>query len=387
MGTRFACFGTDADCEPPCARTIRSWLYLREEDLLWQDGRVPLPSVVRLALVFALSLAAAHGQGAFYQLTDLGALGAPADKPAALNRAGMIVGTRTAPGRDGAMSRAFLHTNGFHELGPANTPAFASDLNEQGDIVGWSRSTSAGGRSTDRAVLWQKGRQFELGTLGGAASRAFGINDRMEVTGAAQTADGAFHAFLWRQSKLEDLGTLGGRNSYGHALNSAFDVAGVAETAQQLRHAFLHTGGKMRDLGTLGGLLSQANALNEASDVVGFAQNVAGHSRAFLYTKGKMADLGTLGGTGSFANAINNHLHVVGGAQLATGEQRAFLWQEGKMRDLNQLLPPNSGWLLLEAMDLNEAGRILCLARTKNGQLRAVLLSPPIAGKAGPAAK
>lgn len=348
---------------------------------------MPLPSLVRLAFVLALSLAAAHGQGAFYQLADLGPLGAPADKPAALNRAGMVVGTRTPPGRDGSASRAFIYTNVLHELGSPNTPTFASDLNEQGDIVGWSRSTSASGRLTDRAVLWQKGRQIDLGTLGGAASRAFGINDRTDITGTAQTADGAFHAFLWRQGKLEDLGTLGGRNSSGHALNSAFDVAGVAETAQQLRHAFLHTGGKMRDLGTLGGSLSQANGLNEASDVVGFAQNAAGHSRAFLYTKGKLADLGTLGGTGSFANGINSHVQIVGGAQLATGEQRAFLWQEGKMRDLNQLLPPNSGWLLLEAMDLNEAGRILCLARTKNGQLRAVLLSPPNAGKAGPAAK
>lgn len=326
----------------------------------------------------------AHGQAPFYHLTDLGALGAPADKPVALNRAGIVVGTRSPTGRDGVGSRAFIHTNAFHELGPANTLTFGSDVNEQGDTVGWSRTTQPSGRQMDRATLWQKGKQIELGALGGPASRALGINDRTDITGTAQTASGAFHAFIWRQGKLEDLGTLGGKSSYGHAINSAFDIAGVAETAQQLRHAFLYTGGKMRDLGTLGGLLSQANALNEASDVVGFAQNAAGHSRAFLYTKGKMSDLGTLGGTSSFANAINNHLHVVGAAQLATGEQRAFLWRDGKMRDLNQLVPPNSGWFLLEATDINESGQILCLARTKNGQLRAVLATPP--GAANPRA-
>ena len=352
---------------------------------------MPLPSSARIcfALFIALGLSAAvaHAQGNFYQLTDLGALGAPADKPAALNRAGIAVGTRSMPGRDAPLSRAFIHTNGFYELGTPATPTFASDLNEAGDAVGWSRPVQANGQQSDRAVLWQKGRHIELGTFGGMSSRAFGINERTEITGTAQTANGAFHAFLWRQGKFEDIGTLGGRNSYGHAINSAFDIAGVADTAQQLRHAFLYTGGKMRDLGTLGGLLSQANALNEAGDVVGFAQNAAGQSHAFFHTKGKMSGLGTLGGPGSFATGINNHQHIVGTAQLATGENRAFLWRDGKMRDLNQLVPPNSGWFLLEATDINESGQILCLARTKNGQLRAVLATPPGAGKPGAAAK
>lgn len=349
---------------------------------------MPFPRHVRtgcllLAAGLVLGGAAARGQGAFYQLTDLGALGAPADKPAALNRAGVVVGTRSPRGRDGSFNRAFVCTNTFHELGPPGTLTFASDLNDQGDTVGWSRLPQAGGRQVDRAVLWQKGQHIELGTLGGSNSRAFGINERVDITGAAQTANGAFRAFLWRQGKLEDLGTLGGRNSYGHAINSAFDVAGVAETAQQLRHAFLHTGGRMRDLGTLGGLLSQANGLNEAGDVVGFAQNAAGQSRAFLYASGKMSDLGTLGGPGSFANAINNRQHIVGTAQLASGEHRAFLWRDGKLSNLNQFLPPNSGWFLLEATDINESGQVLCLARTKNGQLHAVLLTPPATGKAG----
>lgn len=325
-----------------------------------------------------------HAQGAFYSLTDLGVLGAPADKPAALNRAGIIAGTRSlsSPGVT-PLSRAYLFTNSVFELGFTNINAVASDLNEQGDVVGWARLPQAGGLFAERAVLWQRGRQLDLGTLGGTNSRAFGINERVDITGTAQTKSGAFHAFLFRQAKMTDLGTLGGKNSYGHAINSAFDIAGVSETTQQVRHAFLHTGGNMRDLGTLGGIFSQANALNEQADVVGFAQNAAGQSRAFLYTKGKLADLGTLGGPGSFANAVNNRQHVVGAAQLASGETHAFLWREGKMVDLNQLLPPNSGWFLLEATDINESGLILSVARTRNGQLRAVLLSPPGVGRTG----
>ncbi|MEN9572896.1 MAG: hypothetical protein RL514_751 [Verrucomicrobiota bacterium] len=334
-----------------------------------------------LAIALGFGAVGAQGQGNFYQLTELGAVGAPADKATALNRAGVVVGTRSLPGREGPFSRAFIYTNAVHELGPAGTLTFASDVNEVGDTVGWSRLVLAGGRQVEHAVLWQQGHHIELGTFGGANSRAFGINERVDITGTAQTTNGAFHAFLWRQGKLEDLGTLGGRNSFGHAINSAFDVAGVAENAQQLRRAFLYTGGKMRDLGTLGGQLSQANGLNEAGDVVGFAQNAAGQSRAFYHTNGKLTDLGTLGGPGAWASAINNRRHIVGAAQLASGEHRAFLWRDGKLWELNQFLPPNSGWILLEATDLNEAGQIVCLARTKNGQLRAVLMTPPGAGK------
>ena len=335
-------------------------------------------SLFWLAVFAALQVVSAFGQGNHYSLTDLGGAGAPADRPSALNRHGIAVGTHSIPAASGtAFSRAFVFTNAFHELGPAGTLTFGSDVNDAGDTVGWSQLPQAGGGMLDRAILWQRGAHIELGTLGGRASRAYGINERAEITGAAQTTNGAFHAFLWRQGKMQDLGTLGGKHSYGHALNSAFDVAGVSDTPQQLRHAFLHAGGKMRDLGTLGGLFSQANALNEAGDVVGMAQNAAGQSRAFLFAKGRMTDLGTLGGISSFANAINNRQHIVGAAQLATGEQRAFLWRDGKIWNLNQFLAPNSGWFLLEATDINESGQVLCLARTKNGQLRFVRITPP----------
>ncbi|NBV22104.1 MAG: DUF3466 family protein [Proteobacteria bacterium] len=356
----------------------------------WQPAAMkpPLqPALVLALLVLGLAGAAVpvRAQDASFSLVDLGALGAPADKPAALNRAGVVAGTRSqqVPGTT-PLSRAYVFTNTIFELGFTNIHACASDLNEQGDIVGWARLPQAGGLLAERAVLWQRGRQLDLGTLGGTNSRAFGINERVDITGTAQTKDGAFHAFLFRQGKMTDIGTLGGRNSYGHAINSAFDIAGVSETAQQVRHAFLYTGGKLRDLGTLGGILSQANALNEQADVVGFAQTTAGQSHAFLYTKGKMTDLGTLGGSSSFANAINNRNHIVGVAQLATGENRAFLWRDGTMADLNQSLPSGSGWFLLEATDINESGLILCVARTKNGQLRSALLVPPGAGR-GPA--
>ena len=47
---------------------------------------------------------------------------------------------------------------------------------------------------------------INIGTLGGNTSCAFAINDRDEVVGEAETADGASHAFLWKDGHIIDLG-------------------------------------------------------------------------------------------------------------------------------------------------------------------------------------
>jgi probable HAF family extracellular repeat protein len=58
------------------------------------------------------------------------------------------------------------------------------------------------------------------------------------VTGFADTADGAEHAFLWDGTTLQDLGALGGPFSQGLAINDAGQVTGVSLTADGSFHAF-----------------------------------------------------------------------------------------------------------------------------------------------------
>jgi hypothetical protein len=84
-----------------------------------------------------------------------------------------------------------------------------------------------------------------------------------------------------------------------------------------------------------------------------------------------MEDLGTLPDRQlSEAHAINNSGEVVGGSfnlvavpffgQEERGKH-AFIWRESTgMEDLNVLLPPNSGWELIGAQDINDSGQILC---------------------------
>src|SRR5919202_1397013 len=53
----------------------------------------------------------------------------------------------------------------------------------------------------------------DLGTLGGATSDAYGLNDAGDVVGDSVTATGDTHAFLYTGGKLQDLGTLRGADS------------------------------------------------------------------------------------------------------------------------------------------------------------------------------
>lgn len=89
-------------------------------------------------------------------------------------------------------------------MGNFSTSAQAEccDVDDSGQVAGWY--TSGG---NNRAFLWQNGHMNSLGTLGGAYSRACGVNNGIVVgySGLAQTGQ---HAFIWQSGQMTDLNTL-----------------------------------------------------------------------------------------------------------------------------------------------------------------------------------
>ena len=232
-------------------------------------------------------------------------------------------------------------------------------------------ATLAGTASLARASY----TAYDLGTLGGLDSYAYGINGSGTIVGYSQIGPFSYHAFSYSGGVMHDLGTLGGQNSYAWGINSSGTVVGLAETSIGDQHAFSYSGGVMTDLGTLGGFSSGANAIN-SSTIVGVATS-GGANHAFSYSGGVMHDLGTLGGTFSGANAINSSGTIVGDAGTSGGFQHAFSYSGGVMTDLEPYLASIGMTGLSFATALDDNGDIVGYGTLANGHYHPFLLVVP----------
>lgn len=127
--------------------------------------------------------------------------------------------------------------------------------------------------------------KIDLGTLGGASSKALDISPRGVIVGESQLANGKVHAFAYRLNVggMQDLGTLpGGNTSSATGINSQDQIVGHSEVPYSAKktalHAFYFEQGEMADLGTYvpSVLLkhSDAIAINSVGQVAGRMEDV-----------------------------------------------------------------------------------------------------------------
>jgi len=235
----------------------------------------------------------------------------------------------------------------------------ALNINDAGQVVGIIANGGFGGF---RAFL-KTGSQVVEGAdlVSGVFSSAYDINNEGQIVGF-HTADIYSHDLAYFRSaggSVTEIGTLGGDTSSANAVNDYSDVVGSAATASGATHAFFWTAaGGIQDLGTLpGGSQSAAYDFNNSGQVVGSAD---GH--AVLWQSGVIQDLGMLPGTtSSVAYHINSAGQVVGSSWIpgSSGSGHAVIWIDGQIYDLNALISPDSGWVLGEAVGMNDAGQVV----------------------------
>lgn len=157
------------------------------------------------------------------RMIDLGTLGGKRSTASAINNRKQIVGYSDIAAKDengGPVSRSFLWERGKMSDLDLN----ASDINEQGQIIG--------GSYHEVAVLWQNGKVSRLGTLGGKWSLAWAINDQGLIVGGSGTKVGKWHAFVWEKGVMTDLGRSGPGPSLSEAvaINSKAQIVGYSRT-------------------------------------------------------------------------------------------------------------------------------------------------------------
>ena len=292
-------------------------------------------------------------------------------------------------------------------------------INENGQVVGYAEFDTPTNTTEHRAVRWENGQPIDLQLP--PPSEANGINRDGKIVGHAHFGN-SDHAFRQDRGTVYDLGTFD-RNGWGYsnarAINSSGSTVGLALATGPHEQAALWNP-TITNLGSkLGTNVSESHAtsINEKGQIVGdFLKNGTGLRHAFLLKDlNTLTDLGALDSSyNSYAEDINDNAQVVGYLyksdaflyDAATGMQHlkklfpdtieskahainmsgqivgmsgkhACLWENGKIVDLNNEIPLNSGWVLSEAFDINDAGQIIGDG-VVNGRLHGFLLTPDV---------
>jgi probable HAF family extracellular repeat protein len=237
-------------------------------------------------------------------------------------------------------------------LGGAATTA--AGINASGEITG-SSTVVAGGPT--HAFLYSDGSMTDLGTLGGTSSVGTGINNSGEVTGYSYSSlsEPRNQAFVCANGAMSGVLSANEGQSFGPAVNASGTVTGSISPDEGSSLIFIANAGSLTILTPSPGQYSAGEGINDAGQVTGFFDSATGQ-HAFLYSSGALTDLGTLGGSTSVGNAINSSGVVTGGADTASQVQHAFITNGTSLVDLGTLggsLSTNIG------LGINSAGEVV----------------------------
>jgi uncharacterized delta-60 repeat protein len=312
----------------------------------------------------------------------------------------------TGSSYSGTSSHAARFTNGVVEdLGtiPGGITSSGWGINDLGQVAGDSEYSINGG-SIRHAALFANGAVTDLGALPlwGNYARGNGVNNAGEVVGHSgpNLSTTVTHAFIWDSiNGMRDIDPAGGY-AKAFSINNSHVVTGTTTgSGSGAFRAFIWDASNgVRDIGTIAGSTSSGAFINDNGHVTGTStiNTFDNRQHAFLYD-GTMHDLGALGDNDFFSdrstgNGLNIHDQVVGSTyrpyQGGGNYQIPFIYTGGQMYDLETLVDASGAdYRLYTATGINDAGQIAVSAiQRSTGQIRAVLLTPNIAGTPLPTA-
>jgi len=311
-------------------------------------GKLKLAGLQLLTLL-AMLFYSSVGTADDYTIKDLGAN----FYPLSINESGVITGcistsTDACEASDTSPTAAVYRDD---TLTPLNSQSYALDSNESGLTVGYEVS------SPHHPLLWDNQQiSIELEQFSGLLE-AHSINSFSEIVGIRQTEDNNQRVFSYDifTGNLTTLSTLGGANAWGNQINDRSNITGAAEDQQGNIIAFRFDGSTMNNLGRLDGYQhSEGLDINEKNAVVGMAFNSSeSHTGKRAFFAGEFQGLVNLGTINhdidSSAKAINNDGIIIGQSVRLNGDKRAFLYDTAGIDRLYIFADPRASQIVYTA--------------------------------------
>lgn len=240
------------------------------------------------------------------EISEIGAGTSTQSGAEGINNSGTIVGNANFPPNTWSQAAVYAGNGTWTDLGTVSGGAFsfATAINDSGTIVG--QSSIAPNPIYAVPFVCTGAVMTSLGTLDGSMwAIAAEINSSGTIVGSSGYSyysgeSDPTHAFVYSQGSMTDIGSLGGASSRANAINDSGVVVGMSQTGLNpfgAYHAFSYSNGTMSDLGTLSaGGSSGANAINGSGMIVGSATNEGGQQIAAVFSGGAVTDLNTVTG-------------------------------------------------------------------------------------------
>lgn len=306
-----------------------------------------------------------------YTVEDLGAIGGLVPTITGMNASGHVSGYVDAA--TGPRAVYFTGTVWAYVPGVA-TYSLATAINDRGDVAGYHfapegfrafRYTRSSNTTTTIAAL--TGGNFAIG---------FAINATGEVVGYGNSSSGTRG---WRAAPNGDtvmLPALGGSSSMACGINDSGWLVGAAATASGHQHPYaVDAGNNVTEIVPFDGAtgFGEACAVDASGRIGGFATS-GNVNRAFVYDNGALLNVDTFGSSDSRITATAAGVSV--GWYMLANTVSAFRHTDADGSvNLNNLIAPDSGWQLEQAVAVNTTGQIAGNGLL-NGVRRAFRLTP-----------
>ncbi|MBB2923123.1 hypothetical protein [Cellulomonas cellasea] len=194
----------------------------------------------------------------------------------------------------------------------------------------------------------------ELGTLGGARTDARDVNEKGQVVGQSQTADGRWHAFLWQDGVMTDL-TPDARQGMAVAINDRGEIAGFGLSEDGTSTQALRWYRGVRSVLAEEGI---AQEINERGQVAGYQDHPEmWASTPFVWTAGTLVDVGPVPVPETFPSSsaldLNRSGAVLGVTETHWDHDVTYVWRDGVFEILGDGTAPVRG------TDLSDRGHVV----------------------------